>query len=155
MANKVCIVESDKIVDGTDLMKGNTDLVKWDSDLSCLTNGYMMFVGCENLTSFSSDLSSLTNGMWMFLGCTKLTSFDSDLSSLTNGDQMFNGCKLDAESLKKIVISIPKMNIPNTSIYIGLGEIDYSDNGNGTATPKDIKICYDLALINHKGWIQR
>ena len=161
MANKVCIIESDKIVDGTNLMKGNTDLVKWDSDLSSLTNGYMMFVvcsnltsfssdlssltngymmfvNCENLTSFSSDLSSLTNGHYMFAGCKKLTSFDSDLNSLTNGEHMFTDCKLNAESLKKIAISLPKTDISGTRMTISL-EADSHDNGDGTQTPDDIK----------------
>ena len=198
MANKVCIVESDKITDGTNLMKGNTDLVKWDSNLSnlingntmfgncsaltsfdsnlpILMNGYTMFSGCTalasfnvdlsslddgtgmfsyctNLTSFNADLSSLTNGYFMFYGCEKLTSFNSDLSSLTNGWMMFVGCKLDAESLNKIAISLSKIDTPSTRITINLG-VDYYDNGDGSGTPNDIKSCYDLNLIRHKGWV--
>ena len=120
MANQVCIIETNKIVNGTDLMKGNTDLVKWDSDLSSLnigrnmfrrasltsfnsvnlsnlTDGFYMFYG-TSLTSFNIDLSKLTNGMGMFRG-TPLTSFSGDLSKLTNGSQMFMGTNLTSFSV--------------------------------------------------------
>ena len=67
-------------------------LTEFDSDLSSLTNGSMMFYNCSNLTTFTSDLSSLTNGSYMFYNCSNLTTFTSDLSSLTNGYNMFSGC---------------------------------------------------------------
>ena len=57
-------------------------LTEFDSDLSSLTNGSCMFIGCSNLTTFTSDLPSLTNGDCMFFGCSNLTTFTSDLSSL-------------------------------------------------------------------------
>lgn len=64
---------------------------------------------------------------------------------------MFAGCKLDAESLKRIAISLSKTDTPNTIITINLG-MDYVDNGNGTITPTDAGIIRDLNLISHKGW---
>ena len=67
-------------------------LTEFDSDLSSLRDGYVMFGGCSGLTSFSSDLSSLANGGSMFSSCTNLTSFSSDLTKLKNGENMFVGC---------------------------------------------------------------
>ena len=66
-------------------------LVTFDSDLSSLTNGQMMFTYCLKLTSFSSDLSSLTNGAGMFQNA-GLTSWNIDLPNLTNGESMFSYC---------------------------------------------------------------
>ena len=68
-------------------------LTSFNADLSSLTNGSYMFYCCENLTSFTYDLSSLTNGDHMFWYCEQLTSFNSDLSSLEYGNSMFYGCK--------------------------------------------------------------
>jgi len=67
-------------------------LSEFNSDMSSLKDGSLMFTYCSNLTSFSSDLSSLTDGYSMFNNCNNLTSFNSDLSSLTNGSNMFSDC---------------------------------------------------------------
>ena len=61
-------------------------------NLSSLTDGNYMFYNCTALTTFTSDLSSLTDGDGMFYCCSALTAFTSDLSSLTDGDGMFNYC---------------------------------------------------------------
>ena len=92
----------------------NTSFDTFNDDISFITNGQRMFIGCNNLTTFNSDLPvlddgtqmfsgcgiqswnidlpSLTNGQYMFYNCNNLTSFSSVLSSLSNGDSMFNGC---------------------------------------------------------------
>ena len=69
-------------------------LTSFTSDLSSLTDGYSMFTGCWSLTSFTSVLSSLTSGWNMFSGCSNLTTFTTDLSSLTDGSNMFHGCNI-------------------------------------------------------------
>jgi hypothetical protein len=51
-------------------------------------------VDTDTLVTFTSDLSSLTNGKQMFMGCHNLTNFDADLSSLENGDGMFYACPI-------------------------------------------------------------
>lgn len=78
--------------DGSLMFNSCTGLTSFDANLSNLTNCFAMFAGCTSLTSFSADLSSLTNGMGMFASCENLTSFSSNLSSLANGDLMFVSC---------------------------------------------------------------
>lgn len=55
MANYVCKIESEKIVNGYCLFDGNDSLQKWDSDLSSLENGEYMFYYCTAFDSFSCD----------------------------------------------------------------------------------------------------
>lgn len=69
MANQVCIIETDKIVNGSNLMKGNTNLTSWTSDSSSITNGSSMFEGCNNLMYFSASLPALYDGTKMFKNC--------------------------------------------------------------------------------------
>lgn len=120
MANKVCIIESDKIVDGGSLMKGNTNLIKWNSNLSNLVTSDEMFGGCTSLVSFTGNLNNLetagftpftdttenyengetvvttisTAESGMFYNCKSLTSFDIPLPSLKYGNLMFYGTGL-------------------------------------------------------------
>jgi hypothetical protein len=84
-----------------------SQLTTFSTDLPKLKNGQYMFYCCDNLTSFSSDLSSLTNGSSMFYHSSALTAFSSDLSSLTNGNNMFRDCPLDAQSVERILTTIP------------------------------------------------
>ena len=79
------------LIDG-DIMFYQTNLSEFTTDLSSLTNGWSMFFGCSNLESFTSNLSSLTNGYNMFAGCSNLSEFTVDLSSLQNGHLMFYYC---------------------------------------------------------------
>ena len=68
-------------------------ITTFDSDLSSLTDGWMMFYECRNLTTFTSDLSSITQAYQMFRTCPNLTTFTtSDLNSLTDGGSMFRDC---------------------------------------------------------------
>ena len=120
MANKVCIIESDKIVDGGSLMKGNTNLIKWNSNLSNLVTSDEMFSGCTSLVSFTGNLNNLetagfdpfidrienyesgetvvttisTAESGMFYNCKSLNSFDIPLPLLKNGSLMFYGTGL-------------------------------------------------------------
>lgn len=75
-------------------------------DFPNLVNGYNMFNG-SNIKSFSGNLDSLSDGRYMFCDCTNLTSFSSALPSLMNGYEMFSNCRLDADSVEKILTSIP------------------------------------------------
>ena len=162
---EICIIESDKIVNGSNLMKGNINLIEWNSDLSKLENGQYMFQDCSNfatftsnlssltdgtgmfykcinLPSFNSDLSRLTDGNSMFSNCMSLTSFTSDLSSLTDGNHMFHLCYLDATSVKNIALTINKNVTNNPRIDVGV-----DDN-----ITDDEQVKKDLGLIKHKGW---
>ena len=47
-------------------------LSEFDSNLSSLSDGRLMFNSCKTLTLFTADLSSLTNSRLMFYGCSKL-----------------------------------------------------------------------------------
>jgi hypothetical protein len=82
-------------------------LTTFVADLSSLTGGTDMFKTCKKLTTFTSDLSSLTGGNTMFYHCSALTAFSSDLTSLTSGNNMFRDCRLDAQSVERILTTIP------------------------------------------------
>ena len=130
MANKVCIVESDKIVDGTSLMEGNFDLVKWDSNLSSLVYGNYMFAE-TNLASFSGNLGNLVDGEGMF-SSTSLESFSGNLSNLVYGSSMFYGTALTSfsEDLSRLTegvgmfagcLALTSFNSDLSSLNIGAG----------------------------------
>ena len=93
----------------------------WGEHLLDLTDGSKMFQECTTLTKFISDLSSLTNGSNMFNGCTSLTDFKSYLTSLTDGQNMFSGCKLNADSINKILNSIPQVT-ETPSLHLGIND---------------------------------
>ena len=127
-------------------------LSEFNSNLSGLTDGTMMFAYCLGLTSFSSDLSNLANGSGMFMGCFYLTSFSSDLSSLMNGEYMFSACKLDGPSVRNIIDTI-NTDSASSTISIGIG---YDDTNEG-ATLFIQEAGYDNiesfeAAIDATGW---
>jgi hypothetical protein len=76
---------------GIEELKSNQSLTVFDSDLSKLEDGTIMF-SYTNLEFFNSDLSSLTNSDYMFAGCSQLYWFSSDLSSLIDSEYMFYDC---------------------------------------------------------------
>ena len=87
--------QTDGLTRGDGLFIESTNEVSWEvfnSDLSNLESGYLMFVSCPSLTSFSSNLPSLIDGTYMFELCNNLQSFDIDLPNLTIGDSMFYDC---------------------------------------------------------------
>ena len=135
-------------------MQGNARgfiLSEFNSDLSSLRNGSVMFDGCENLTAFNVDLPSLTNGFYMFRGCSSLTSFSSDLPSLTNGFYMFSDCKLDTTSIQNIANTIKNV----TSLTSGSGPADEVYKifyiGISNSTPNEDEIAA-FDTIASKGW---
>ena len=139
-------------------MFASTNLTSFNSDLSSLTDGTNMFWYCEKLESFNSDLSSLTDGTNMFFGCYKLTSFDSDLSSLTDGIDMFTCCKLDADSVEKILTTIPTHTDGQThELAICVLDADAVSKfneitGNTNDIPEINRPCESGLLVNYKGW---
>ena len=135
------------LTDGSVMFTSCTNLTTFTSDssgspvnLSSLTNGQGMFSGCSNLTTFNSDLSSLTDGYQMFVYCSNLTTFNSDLSSLTDGFQMFDYCKLDTASVKNIAETINTVT-NKPKIHMGIGN----------TTPTTEENTY-LTQIHNKGW---
>jgi hypothetical protein len=75
MANKLFEIQTWEIEDGTDLMKGQTNLKTWAATEQAiynskkLKNGTRMFKGCYKLSYISDNFPSLTNGTEMFQGC--------------------------------------------------------------------------------------
>ena len=76
------------------------------------------------LSDFDSDLSSLRDGSLMFYYCPNLTSFNGDLSSLTNGDSMFSSCELNAESIQHIADTINDLKSKGQTGKIHIGYAD-------------------------------
>ena len=119
---------------GTSMFEYCTALTSFNSNLNTLDGGFCMFHNCTALTSFNGVLSSLTSGDEMFSGCTSLTSFTSDLSILNRGNGMFDKCKLDAQSVRNIVDTLPtRKSLPiegsvgTITIGIGCNDIDKDD----------------------------
>ena len=81
---KVCLIESSNIVNGNELMKGNTNLIEWNSSLEKIESANYMFSGCSNLKTFNGgNTSKLKNVSQMFDGCSNLVTFVGNLSSLS------------------------------------------------------------------------
>lgn len=135
MANKVCIVESDKIVDGGSLMKGNTNLIKWDSDLSNLVTSDEMFSGCTSLVSFTGNLNNLeTAGLAPFIDTTE--NYESEEPVITTSGTFESGMFYNCKSLKSFDIPLPSLKNGTLMFYeTGLTEfhVDLSklENGSG------------------------
>jgi hypothetical protein len=130
-------------------------LTTFVADLSSLTGVTDMFKICTKLTTFTSDLSSLTGGNTMFYHCSALTAFSSDLTSLTSGNNMFRDCRLDAQSVERILTTIPDRGseylktigitrdvaaCPKASEIVGLQE--------GQIIPQNP----DEIPVRHRGW---
>ena len=103
------------------------------------------------LSEFDSDLSSLKDGSLMFNNCYSLTSFTSDLSSLTNGNIMFDSCKLDTASVQNIadtikdVSSLINGSIADDEVY----KLIYIGIGNSTPNEQE-EVAFNT--IASKGW---
>ena len=139
-----------------------TGLTEWVADMPNLKDGWDVFYdGGGHITpikTFIGDLSSLENGENMFYFCTALETFIGDLSSLINGNLMFGGtsssssCKLNAESVERILETIPTYT--DGSHYLGLGiHVDAVETFNeitGAQLPAT-KQSY-LYDVPYKGW---
>ena len=74
-------------------------IYEFNSDLSNLKEGKMMFGAAITLNLFSSNLDNLEDGTSMFFNCQALVSFNSNLPNLIDGGAMFCRCyKLDTFS---------------------------------------------------------
>jgi hypothetical protein len=81
---KICLIDSANIVNGNNLMKGNTDLIEWNTSLEKITSANYMFSGCSNLETFNGgNTAGLSNVTSMFSGCSKLTTFVGNLTSVS------------------------------------------------------------------------
>lgn len=84
---KSITMQTSLMENGSNLMKDNTNLTSWNSDLSSLTNGSSMFKNCTNLTTVSFG--------------------ENGLGSLTTATDMFYGCSLNYQSLNNILNALP------------------------------------------------
>ena len=166
MANYVCKIESEKIVNGSGLFNGNSSFQKWDSDLSSLENGMAMFYyctamdtfSCNNLNklvngeqmlghtkiqSFAYDMINLENAAGMFYNCTNLTNFKSNLNSLTRADGMFDSCTLTDESIHNIASGLNRFPTDRTNNDLALGT---------RSVPIFDSTMNDIGIMKEKGW---
>ena len=144
------------LTNGSSMFAGCSSLVSVNTNLSSLTNGFCMFDFCSSLESFDADLSSLTNGEGMFYNCTNLTTFTSDLSSLTNGADMFGNCKLDAQSVERILTTIPEVTEqPWLTMTLNTEGCDRFVSMLGL-TSDDLEKIWEVGtrpdVISYKGW---
>ena len=149
-SSDITVFESDlsNLTNGK-LMFYQSKLASFASDLSNLTDGGFMFSYCSSLTSFSGDLSSLTDGDDMF-SYSALTSFSGDLSSLTTSYNMFYYCKLDAPSVKNIIDTI---NTSLTGFTLGMGCNNTTEDKNLFAQEVGYSDMTSLlAALSNKGW---
>lgn len=116
-------------LESADKMMGPVQFETWTYNMPSLKSAVDMFSSHEDidgnitypaLTTFKSDLSSLQDGTGMFKDCTKLQHFDAPLSSLENGEDMFTNCVLNAESLLRIVETLPYSDTYMKTITIGV-----------------------------------
>jgi hypothetical protein len=137
------------------------------SDLSSLGTAPSMFANCKNLTTFSANLSKLNLAHNMFSGCKKLTNFEcGSLASLQYTSSMFNECKLNTNSIKTIVKTIPNVTpyAPPSGTTGGSGKKGYITIGFGCNSDTEDKNLFAqevgfetmealLEAISSKGWI--
>jgi hypothetical protein len=71
-------------------------------------SGAKMFMDCPLLYRVYGNTTLMVNdGNQMFYRCPKLSTVEVTFPRLTNGTQMFLGCKLNAESVGRILNSLP------------------------------------------------
>ena len=124
--SEICIIESDKIENGSYMFWGS--LGTYSESLPNL-----------DLRIWDSSLSSLKNGYYMFNGCIKLSSFTGNLGALEDGTRMFGNCVLDKTSISNIVNGLPSRTDTSQSITIGadISLINDSDIPNLIKTATD------------------
>jgi hypothetical protein len=103
-----------------------------------------------SLTTFIGNLSSLESGTQAFYNCYNLTSFNCELPNLTEGTSMFYKCKLDADSVERILTSIPeRTNSPQLTIGIKRSAVAKLREITGGGVPST---SYSTLYRNYKGW---
>ena len=107
---------------------------------------------CHNnktLTTFNGNLSSLRDGYYAFNN-TNLTSFNCELPELTEGSMLFCKCKLDADSVERILTSIPgRTNSPSLGIGIKRSAVaKLQEITGGHNNPNS----YTTKYVTYKGW---
>lgn len=122
------------LTNGDSMFRSCSKLTSFTTALPNLTSGSSMFINCSSLTSWNVDLPNLTNGGYMFYHINNLTSFSSALPRLTKGDGMFDNCKLNAESVKLILSSIPD----RASVGLGVASLHIGSRVNFKTDP-DVK----------------
>lgn len=149
------------------MFKGCTSLSAWTAELPKLTSAFGMFDSCYSLTEWTVELEKLKDGGYMFYICGNLKTFAVGLPALTSGGSMFDSCILDAESVKRILQSIPNRaaaGLGIASLHIGR-KTNFSTDGDvaallrtadmqevGTPIPAGSSYkCVD-ANGNDKGW---
>ena len=125
----ICSLGTSRMIDTSSLMKNNSYLKTWKSDLDCvetangmfdgcleldtfvvkkmthLKSAISMFKNCNKLSSFNYDLNSLVDATNMFYNCDSLENFQSSLNSLTIAKDMFGGCS----SIKNVSVSLQSL----------------------------------------------
>jgi hypothetical protein len=103
-----------------------------------------------SLTTFNGDISSLEDGYCAFQYCSNLTSFNCELPNLKEGASMFYKCKLDADSVERILTSIPeRTNSPQLTIGIKRSAVAKLREITGGGVPST---SYSTLYKNYKGW---
>lgn len=92
------------VINGTNLFI-RSRLIEFNDDLSCLMNGFQMFVSSSKLTTFRSALPSLTCGIRMFNRCSSLNKFETKLPNLVLAECMFK----DNTSLTEVNTCLPNL----------------------------------------------
>lgn len=97
--SKVCIIDSDNIVNGTGLFYQAT-LAQWDSPLSKLQNGSFMFGYNQNFYYFKADMPNLKNAAYMF---------EYTNASFDTGDGSNYGDYAYTVDLSQFTMNLPKL----------------------------------------------
>lgn len=114
---QIFTIETNKIVNGSNLMLNNKDLTTWNSSLTVLQNGSYMFSGCENLTSFGApDIAKVSNEHNVLI-----------LPALITATNMFENCGF-------------------TNVYVGFGE-NLQNMKNLTSLEGMFKDCKNLEMV--------
>lgn len=157
MSKVIGIIETDKLRNGTELMKGNTNLRRVKTNFTKLRVGDEMFRGCTNLTDFEGDLGdefaipkSLESAKYMFAesGLINFTGKINSYSSL-DAEGMFQNTNITTSPwevidnigcVKKLFNGCKKLESVTISYRIDLGvDVSYLCNGCESLSYADIQ----------------
>lgn len=97
---KICEIDSQNLVNGSNLMEYNSNLASWHSPLQSLENGSHMFGECLKLKSFNYpqtswedvDFTKLNNAKGMFYNSGLTDYVFMYIEELENSSEMFRDC---------------------------------------------------------------